>query len=332
MSSATGHNAYSLRYPMPKKSGDDDADEERQAKRECAMSVIDYMLEDDTVCLPLYQFVLKRKARAASYGDDVDKDEQFKTISTFARLEPSWVIHLVAELSDLTAAQIIEASKFDEQTPRHLLQFALCYQGGLNIGQNGKIKAVLRAVFIRRHEQLNFRLKDFAKNGGLNTDKSINWKRGVYSFTFENDSPSAKLVKVTHVSGDAVAIDENTCVTRAWSIVNNHSDYDAVVEMKPLKPTPLCSFFAATKTGPYRHKKMSGDNKAFQQELEDERQAMLTKKKDGATIPEEEVGQKLKAMQSEKRAKTLSAARAHAQAVAGQVRQRRTLTCQKSAS
>lgn len=207
-------------------------------------------------------------ARALSFADDVGKDGQFKSVTTFWRFDMKWVINMVSELSDLTVPMITEATKHDEQAPRHLLQFALCYQAGLSIGQNGKVKEVLRSLFHKRHIQLGSRLQDFVKDGGLNADKSINRKRGVYTLGFGGDLQTSKLTKITHISGDSVET-SGSAVTREWSLTNNWSDYDAMLGMRPLKPTPVSQFFTSSKNGPFKFKKMSGDNKVFQSELEE---------------------------------------------------------------
>lgn len=323
------HHPYSLKFPAAKKTNDDDLDEERQARRQCAISVIDYMLEDDSICLPLYQFVLKRKARALSYADEVDKDCQFKSITTFGRIEMKWVVNMVVELSGLTISDVIAATKHDEQTPRHLLQFALCYQSGLTIGQSGKVKQVLRAMFMKRSVDLGSRLAEFRRGGGLNSDKSINWKKGVYTMTFASDSKSAKITKITHTSGDSIDISE-TAVTREWNLLNNWSDYDAMVKLKPLKPTLVSQFFATAKTGPYKYKKVSGDNKVFQSEPEDVKQTFFDRQREQKGVSEDTVEKELQAMHAEKRAKVMAEARGKAKTVANKIRARRSLNCEKS--
>ena len=144
-----------------------------------------------------------------------------------------------------------------------------------------------------------------------------------------DDSQTAKLTKVIHISGDVVIV-KKTAVTREWQLVNNFGDYEAQFELPPMKPTPVHDFFREAKSGPYRFTKMTGEKKAFKDLLLQTKESVVKNAKADTAAVALTLEAELTQVQAERRRKSLADARAKAKAMAGKAKSRRTLSLQKS--
>lgn len=182
-----------------------------------------------------------------------------------------------------------------------------------------------------RNEEVGKRLAQFKQGGGLNSDGSLNWKKGVYNLRFEGSDADSKLVAVRHINGDEVQVTK-TCIDRSWGVSQNWSDWDASFEHDGMRPSPVWHLFKGTGLGPYKFPKVTGENKSFSDELSAAGQEWKKQKTEQASKKDEvvEVGKAFKEMQTEKAQQSLQAAREKARVAASQVCKRRTLTCQKS--
>ena len=71
------HHPYSLRFPKGQPLEDEMAEEARQGRRECCMSVIDAMIQDDSIGLPLWQKVVANQKRKRGLDSDFAHMEVF---------------------------------------------------------------------------------------------------------------------------------------------------------------------------------------------------------------------------------------------------------------
>ena len=97
-----------------------------------------------------------------------------------------------------------------------------------------------------------------------------------------------------------------------------------------MKPTPVHEFFKASKNGPYRFARMSGEKKEFMDKLAETKAKVLNDAKLETSAIASTIEDELELVQSEKRKNSLKEARAKAKAVAGKAKARRTLSLQKS--
>lgn len=332
-SSVAPHHKYSVKFPPVPKNVTDEAEKKTfEGFRECAMSVIDYMIEDPSCALGLFQDLQKARAKAANVVATVDRDDQFSEVTTVGKLEPSWIIQVVSEISDLSVVDIVAATKMDDQSPRHLLAYATAWMPSTKIPHDGIIKEVLKGVVIDRHTMLGSRLAKFKKNKGLKADKSLNWKFGCYRLDFMGPEPGAKLKSITHCSGAIVPVEAGGVIDRSWAISHNWSDWEACVVCRPLKPSPLYKFFEQSKTGPYAFKKIAGESSEFKAAVTTRADAFHAKHQPKADEKgvEAAVAQQLAEMQTDKRKKGMEEVRKKALETVSVAKRRRTLTMQKT--
>jgi hypothetical protein len=259
------HHKFSLRFPVVKSQNQFEK-EDAESQRECAMTVVDMLIADSSAALPCLNFLKKRTEQRSKIDKQAAPDDQFLSLSTFGKLEMDFCIQAAAKVSDITPAEILVAMKVEEQTPRQMLQACTFWQLNLQIGNDGRIKAVLMDLLLATNEANGQPLKDLKARAGLNRDGSINWKRvGLYVSTFEGDELTSKLTKLTFFNKDEVVIDASG-VTREWSIRSNFSVWDAEFELKP-HTTPVHKFFKDVKKGPYASKKLGGKSKEFDTQL-----------------------------------------------------------------
>ena len=323
---------YAQKYLAVKRTGDANLDESAEALRTCAQQVVNWLLEDPAKALPLHQQMLKKRQRSAKLVTALPPSDRFKHISIIGKLELAFVVGAVVELSDLSADDVLEASKHDDAAPRQLLSFGTLWSYSLRVPGEAIVKEVLMDLIKQRAATMGGRLRNFKAGGGVHKDGSINWKRGAYRLEFESDDDSAKLVKISHVSGAWVAV-SNSSIDRSWTLGCNWLDHEATLTHRPLKPTTVVTFFDdKEKSGPHCQRKASGVNKEFNSAAKAvaERFWKQLQHKAEAAAGNDEVSSKLDKLAQDRRRELLEEQRKRVSDVVATSKKRRTLTLTKS--
>ena len=295
------------------------------------MSCVDLLVEDATAPQACLNFLKKRKASRDQLDANTSVNDQFAELTTIGRLEMPFCIAEASKLTGLTRSEVLEAMKFEEQTPRHIIMAATGWSTKLVLPKEARAKKVLSDVIQKAHARSGNWLAGFKDNEGwLKPDGSINWKKaGLYHCEYAGDEDNSPLLQISYMRQDPVSV-ANTGVTRQWQLSCNFSAWEAVFKLAP-HSTPVSFFFKDCKKGPFSRPKMSGNCAEFNAMLVEAYDAHMARVSAAGTAQEEEeVATELGKRERTKKLASLDAARAKAKASLAEKKARRTLTMTKS--
>ena len=244
----------------PAKTGDDLIDQDAMAKHRQKVIIVHGIMSDDTHVGALYDCLLSRleARRACLYTDGGERFSAGKTLRTVDR---DWRFDVLVEVSDIPARTLAAAQKADEANMVDLITFWTQLPPQMPLPEDCRIKMVLKSVLIRVAKLYKDRLNNFFASKLINADSGkIDWSKGVYSLTWNEDG---KLAQVSHRSGDVATLPPGS-VDKSWSLEDNFSDWHAPIVLAPLPPLKLHTLFKKKKSGPYTLPHITGpQNAAF---------------------------------------------------------------------
>lgn len=157
----------------------------------------------------------------------------------------------LASVSDMSVQQFLEIQKQDEDGLAQLLCYGIQLHPSLKLAKECAVKEFWGYMLKQRSKECGSRLQKRREAGGV-AGSSLDWSKGCY--VLECDSAGHLEIIVNPASGERIVIEDSfKVITRAWTLMSNWSDFDASVQMKPMPPIKLASFFAE-KSGPHRLK------------------------------------------------------------------------------
>lgn len=314
-----------MKVPQPPRTGNPISDGDADARRECFMTIIDVLQEDPSEVLPTFNELTKRLLlKAKQLQCDGDK---FTNLTVFGKTEEDFATSFILSRSDTTLSDLVKAKQHDAGAVQQLLQYMLQYSANLRYPQEATVKEVTSRIFSSRDMLMGQRLRKFKSSGGFLSSGAVNWKKGSYELRFTEDV----LTEITHRSGEAVTLDATIRIDKGYSLHMNWDDFGAHLAKPPMPNVNLAAFFKKNGSGPWRHKRLAGQSKDFNREV----QAVFNqwradmdaagKKQEDLRVASSVAAEALKEVETDKRKQSLQQARETAQTKIAEVKRRRTI-------
>ena len=258
--------------PQLKNSGDLNADQLAQGRRDKLEALITEVVEDaDALESATVHLDQRRKSKALQEA----QADMLAPCQVLGRLHDDVKVKLLVKDSDMSTADILAAKKVDFEADKQMLVFKYGMSLGFRLGDTFRYWPVLDKVFSPRAEVMGSRMQRF-KDNFVGADGAITWKGATYNCAYTGEHV---LKSVRHIgSGDIV----NTPawaqhITREYSIIMGWDDMNAAFERKPAPPVPLWKLFMqenkkAPPIGPFKIPQMKGQlAKDFYALAEDEK-------------------------------------------------------------
>lgn len=242
----SGHTQYAMKLPKRQRTGNPDQDASLDAQRECFMTCIDSMMIDPSHILPVFALIQKRKSSGSAGEDQCDRS------ALLYKLPQHFLVHFITTNSDFSASELMELQKDDDEAIRNVFQFGTQLKRTLRVpGEESKPLEVIYYVLQKRLAEVGDRLNGLSAKMSVGTTKTLGFKKfGVYRLEFDEDGD---LNKIKHCSGDEVDVDVTRHkLTRAYKLIDNHSDFEAKLVLEPFPPVCISLFFKALRTGPFK--------------------------------------------------------------------------------
>lgn len=235
------------KLPTPKLSGNKIQDDDRLAKHNLLLRMVNDCLADESLILPLYNTYTAQVAeRLQRVSKVATHNEQFTKLSVFGKLDDSFVINFLVKRSDLTMKDVVEAMKHDPEAHHQLLEHEVQLNPMMQCVDQLRVKDVCQRFLSAQGDKVLAPLATFKARDGVLDSGALNWLVGCYMLTFENDL----VAKVTFRNGDTVAC--TTPISRDYSLVMNWSDWRAAFRRAPFPDVKLHVLFSEKKIGPYK--------------------------------------------------------------------------------
>lgn len=237
---------YSLKLPAYRSTGSAATDESQKAAHKLVQEMLDGLMKDYALALPMYN---KYKDLKASKADQKDEAEYFTKLTTVGKVEDeAWVVEFLSRAPDLSSNELVQLKKLDDSAIGQLLEHMTQLAPTLKAKDELRCQEVLARFFRKRsQDQLN-PLKNFKKEGGFRMQTGLNWKvRGSYTMEI-NEAGHIQKIKfrcgaVVDVSAEGLSDD--------YVVALNWSDWRAQLHKPPFPPLKLDLFFKTLGTGPY---------------------------------------------------------------------------------
>lgn len=316
------HSPAALKVPAVAKTGNPDADQDSEARRECLMKLIDTLIEQPMHVLPVYT-ELQRRLRQASTRVQTN-DATFEHLTTFGKLDDKFCTEFILRRSDLNIGDIVKAKQIDDRAIQQLMTYELQLSSSLKFPAQAQVIAVMRTVLEARSLALGNPLKSFKAHGGLKSTGELVWSCGAYRLTIEGDLVS----EVKHFSGAIATIDTKKIkISTEHTLHNNWDEWSAHLVQPPMPAIFLHSLFKDTKVGPHSRPKITGQSKVFEKEvLQHYNIWKEAKDLDSATTPTAmAVRHELDLVETKRRRTAMEKARATAEEKLKEQKKRRTI-------
>lgn len=309
-SASISHSDLARRFPKCGKTGSALMDEDNEAKREMAMTVIDALVDDLDNAVPLHSALLKRQRLLDEAPSDT---AMFKNATGPKQLDEDWVIHWLSTHSDLSTKEIVSSKAKDSESAYQLFMYALSFGPGLRFPSELQYRETAVNFFNARYEAAGKRLDKFKKNGGLSQTGRLNWVKGAYCLTF---APNGKLASIAHANGDKIAFDlaGDNPLNSKFALEQNWLDFGSYMYRDGFPRFHLHEYFKASKTGPYKivyytgkSKQLASDVATVHEQVERKNEATAA-----AQQADEDVQELLNEHAADRKRKSLASARAKA--------------------
>lgn len=255
------------RVPKAAKTGNAERDAIAERYRACFMEIIDACMEESVNIACAYGAIQARRT-AQSIDSSADANATFAKATQIDRLDVKWLMQFVAQHTDLTMSDTLAIYKADARAPLEVVCYLTELPFALRLPKQCLVKWVLFEVCKQRYLECGSRGAEFKKKGGVNADKTMNWRdHGAYQLKLSENV----CTQVVHpASGLAIAPPEGVLITTKFVLRNNFSDHLAYVECPPIPQINLAKFFEPTSAsssanvGPYVYSVIGGGhNKNF---------------------------------------------------------------------
>ena len=218
-----------------------------EARREMLLSVIKDCIVEPGHILSIHSALAKRKKVAIS-----SEESHFllpADMKSVTKIPSEHLVKLVSALGDVSRDDVIQVKEYDSCSDSQMFTFATALSPAIKLSEDCRVPSVLTGLVCKRSSDMGNRLATFKATGGIVMGK-INWKKGVYSPTYNPDTQV--LSGLTHISGDFVVAPSWTGqITNRWPIQQNWCDWTAHFECPPSPPVPCRLLFRESKTGPW---------------------------------------------------------------------------------
>ncbi len=172
------------KLPLPKRTSNYVQDSNAELQHEQFKFIINHLTWDPAHISPLHGVLTKRLA----CRDDMNMSEEFKNVSTFAKLPDEFVLGYLESISDLSMSNLIHAMKFDAEAATQLLVMDQQIASTTKIPKEGLVREVMAKLLRKRSHDCGSRLAKLKANGDLKPSGRIGYtKVGSYRLFFEGD-------------------------------------------------------------------------------------------------------------------------------------------------
>lgn len=229
----------------------------------CMESIVDDVMSCAELVQPVFNFIKEEKHNIEARKAVATNVPMFASQVSFAGLSQEFKIAFITKHGDLTGTNLIDMIRVD---PQHLQDL---FQWGLQLPMKAKFPMELLVVEVmnnfleHRAKQVGNRLETFVQRGGIATGGApvFREKTGAYHMEFQD----GLIVRIHHWNGDHVDLDPACGLGVKHTLVDNHDDWMAALQLKPMPDTKISTFFdAKAKKGPYRAPTYIGKPKDLQ--------------------------------------------------------------------
>lgn len=325
LSARAKHTALAQRVPKAPATGNFAADAEAEAQREQLMDIIDNCQWHPRLIAPMTTYMRKILDNP---GDTVDGYEVFEKVSTVKQVPGDFWGAFVAQASDFSQSDLVQIRKFDSDAPQQLAIFGTQLTLGLKMPECCMYKPCFEKVCAALHTEVGNRLQGLkAKMTFDPRSGKLDWLTGgCYKLKFTEN----RLTSIAHVSGCEVEVPAGVDISNRYTLTSNWSDYDAAVQLPPLPPVKLITFFNAQRqyrNGPLGNPRYVGKSKLFENKAKMIHDEWVKDERDKAAgrVSAKNIKEDFKATGKERRKESMTKARAAAAKALSAKRQRRSI-------
>ena len=240
---------------------------------------------DSSHILPCYNLIQKRKKAKLDAQDDVLRGATRLQCTTIKGLTDELKIQWLSEHSDVSSKNFVKMMGVDKGVLDLLLQLALQMNLSARLPDKMQYWETLVTFMNARDDHCGGRLKHIRRNNGIKDDWNVDLAvAGPYVLKFTDQL----LSELVHCSGDKVPVSADHHITKKHTLQDNVLDMSATLQLDPLPPIPLHSYFQKQKLGPHKVVHFAGKPKELEAKFDESyvnwerraRAAMSTEKRD----------------------------------------------------
>jgi hypothetical protein len=246
---------YATKLPAVAKTGNSVKDEDAATDRTAFMFVIDSLWRSPSLCQKAKAWLEQRRDNAA--GDKTDAF--FESVSTLRALDDAWVFSFLSNKLNLPLDVLERACLYDPDSWRQILQFLGLLNLSSKLCKSCLQQEVVAGALIACIDANATRLSVIGANAFDRHSGGIRWAHmGVYKLTFDEENAT----HITHMpTNTTIPMPEHAPVTKAFTLGNNWSDFEAVIKLEPV--SHKCFMFFATGQGPKSLSKVNTQSELF---------------------------------------------------------------------
>eukprot|EP00969_Alexandrium_andersonii_P180811 7990333-Alexandrium_andersonii.AAC.1 len=212
-------------------------DAQKSIEFDCMVRIIDKMCKQPSIIVPLHGLMqshdLEKVHSLASRVTVGSWTGQYKQLD---RIPKSWTTEYLLSRAHFLGLNVIthELLSKIEQDSMDALPMLFSFEtqtvGAMAFPQQCSDKTICSKTFSKRAEQVGDRLKHLVLAGALGTEGKIDFgKGGCFTLKFAE----GKLSELKHCTGVVAEVPSHVQITTAYTLVDNHLDHLARVELKP---------------------------------------------------------------------------------------------------
>lgn len=175
-----GHTWLAERVSKAAKTWNVERDAIAERYRACFMDIIDACMEG-SLNIACAHGASQARRTAQKIESSADANATFAKVTQIDRLDVKWFMQLMAQHTDLTMAGTLDVYKVHARAPLELFCYLPELLFALRLPKQCLVKWVLFEVCKERYVECDSRGADVLKKGGVNADKTMNWRdHGAY--------------------------------------------------------------------------------------------------------------------------------------------------------
>ena len=227
------------RVPKVRLSGDLAVDTRRSIERDAFVRIVDKLTKYPQYIMHLHGIMLSQdlSTDSSSHVPPLSKLDWTGNYPCLGKIPKSWVaqylMHRALQLgTELTQQRINSMEEDSVDNLRVLFSFETQTTLAMSFPSTCHDKYIATRTFSERAAQVCNRLSPFLAKGGITKSGALDFSRGgCYSLHFEGE----RCKYVEHITGIAADVPPHVLITNSFSLMDNHSDQLARVELNPCK-------------------------------------------------------------------------------------------------
>jgi hypothetical protein len=227
------------RVPKVRLTGDLAVDTRRSIERDAFVRIVDKLTKYPQYIMHLHGIMLSQDLTTDSPSQvaPLGKLDWSGNYSCLGKIPKTWVaqylMHRATHLGvQLTQQQINAMEEDSVDNLRMLFSFETQTTPAMAFPSACHDKYIATKTFSERAAQVGDRLSSFLVSGGIKSSGALDFSHGgCYSLEFD----AGRCTHVLHITGAKVEAPAHVFITSSFSLVDNHSDQLARVELSPSK-------------------------------------------------------------------------------------------------